>query len=287
MRKKILINRKALNRGEAYVLLRRGKMRMSRKGDDSSSRKVREMAQGNNKTGKADAGSGEPASQFEGTPRMADLSEGDIIKLLNKEATIQRLKQMLAKIEKETEEAKKKAEQAKQSIFAQIKQKYGATEEDIRKGADAWERKSEIIERIITCIKREGKNVAKNKTFLQRCEELQAIGIIESMSEEERRKLKIYIPNMPISTTTTTTQIHHAGRMSEDTIEILKYIHMQGGAVEERTVLQWYKETFGASSDMFNKRRWSLFQREYIERQGNQLVITEKGIERLRREGIE
>jgi len=31
MRKKILINRKALNRGEAYVLLRRSKMRMSRK----------------------------------------------------------------------------------------------------------------------------------------------------------------------------------------------------------------------------------------------------------------
>ncbi len=29
MRKKILINRKALNRGEAYVLLRRSKMRMS------------------------------------------------------------------------------------------------------------------------------------------------------------------------------------------------------------------------------------------------------------------
>ena len=29
MRKKILINRKALNRGEAYVLLRRSKMGMS------------------------------------------------------------------------------------------------------------------------------------------------------------------------------------------------------------------------------------------------------------------
>ena len=245
------------------------------------------MAERNNKTGKAGAGSGEPAPQFEGTPRMADLSEEDIIKLLNREATIQRLKQMLEKVQRETEEAKKKAEQAKTTIFAEIKKKYGASEKDIRKGADAWERKSEIIERIIETIKREGKNVAKNKIFLQRCEELQAIGIIESMTEEERRKLKIYIPNMPISTTTTTTQIHHAGRMSEDTIEILKYIHMQGGAVEERAVLEWYKETFGASSDMFNKRRWSLFQREYIERQNGQLVITAKGVERLRREGIE
>ena len=244
------------------------------------------MAGANAKGNKAGAGSGEPAPQLNGTPRI-ELGEEEIMKLLNKEAMIQRLKQMLAKIEKETEEAKKKAEQAKPSVFMEIKKKYGATEEDIRRGANAWERKSEIIERIIETIKREGKNVVKNKTFIQRCEELQAIGIIESMSEEERRKLKIYIPNMPVTTERAEKTIHHAGRMSEDTIEILKYIHMQGGAVEERTVLQWYKETFGASSDMFNKRRWSLFQREYIERQNGQLVITAKGVERLRRGGLE
>jgi len=244
------------------------------------------MAGANAKGNKGGAGSGEPAPQLNGTPRI-ELGEEEIMKLLNKEATIQRLKQMLAKIEKEAEEAKKKAEQAKPSVFMEIKKKYGASEEDLKRGADAWGRKSEIIEEIITYIKQEGKNVVKNKAFIQRCEELKTIGIIESMSEEERRKLKIYIPNMPVTTERTEKTIHHAGRMSEDTIEILKYIHTQGGAVEERAVLTWYKETFGASSDMFNKRRWSLFQREYLVREGGQLVITEKGIERLRREGIE
>jgi len=244
------------------------------------------MAGANAKGNKAGEGSGAPSPQLNGTPRI-ELGEEEIMKLLNKEATIQRLKQMLAKIEKETEEAKKKAEQAKPSVFMEIKKKYGATEEDIRRGADAWERKSEIIERIIETIKREGKNVARNQTFLQRCEELKIIGIIESMAEEERRKLKIYIPNMPVTTERAEKTIHHAGRMSEDTIEILKFLYSHGGAVEERETLEWYKETFGASSDMFNKRRWSLFQREYIERQSGQLVITQKGIERLRREGIE
>ncbi len=235
--------------------------------------------------GKTGEGRPEPSPQNSGT---GELSEEEIIKTLQIAQLEERLKKELERIQKEREELERKKESAKDAIFKEIEEKYSLTEGEFRDAFRDIAHKEEIEQRIMETIREKGKDAWKD--IEEDAERLRKISIIENMEETDIKKISVYVDDArkyleEKQIEQGSKQIHHAGRLSKESIEIMKYIKENGCRIREKEMLSWAKETLGISSDLFNKRRWSLFQREYIKREGSDLIITETGLARLREEG--
>ena len=235
------------------------------------------------------AGEGRPESspQNSGTE---ELSVEEIEKRIRIAQIEERLRKELERIQRERKELEKKAESAKETIFAEMQQRYSLTEEEFRDAFRDIAHKEEIEQRIMEIIRERGENACKEKTFKECAEKIKRISVIERMSDDDIKKISIYLEEArryieEKQIEQGSKQIHHAGRLSKESIEIMRYIKENGCRIREKEVLTWAKETLGISSDLFNKRRWSLFQREYIKREGSDLIITETGLARLREEG--
>ena len=232
-------------------------------------------------------GKPEPSPQNSGT---GELSEEEIIKTLQIAQLEERLKKELERIQKEKKELEKKKESAKETIFAEMERKYNMKEKEFRDAFRDIQRKEEIEREIIETIRKKGENACKEKTFKECAEKIKKISVIERMSDDDIKKISIYIQEArryieEKQIEEGSRQIHHAGRLSKESIEIMRYIKENGCRIREKEVLSWAKETLGINSDTFNKRRWSLLQREYIRRENGDLVLTDKGLWRLKEEG--
>ena len=263
-------------------------MRMTRKGDDSPSRKeVREMA-ANEAAGKREGeGRPEPSPQNSETGEM---SEEEIIKTLQIAQLEERLKRELERIQKEKEELERKKESAKETIFAEMEKKYNMKEKEFRDAFRDIQRKGEIEREIIETIRKKGENACKEKTFKECAEKIKKISVIERMSDDDIKKISIYIEDArkyieEKQIEQGKQQIHHRGRMSTEALMMLKYVKEQGGRIQWKELLQYAKEELGLDGDTTNKRRWNLLTKEYIRREGNELVLTQKGYARLGEEG--
>ena len=182
----------------------------------------------------------------------------------------------------------KKAESAKETIFAEMQQRYSLTEREFRDAFRDIAHKEEIEQRIMEIIREKGKKAFKD--IKDDMERIRRIAIIEDMDEKDIKKIAVYIKEAQAFVEEKMAeegkkQIHHAGKMSEETIKMLLFVKEQGGRVSWKEFREYGKETIGLDTDTLNKRRWSLFQRGYIKREGNDLIITKSGLARLREEG--
>jgi len=243
---------------------------------------------GNKENGKAGKGSGEPFPNVEGTP---ELSEEEIMKKLTIAQQRERLMQQLQQIEEEEKQLTKKIENARDAIFTMIKKKYNMNENDLREAfSQLLQGEDPVILRIIKMCEKRGADALKEKEFKQNAELIRKMHIVKSMSEKDVEKIAIYIEEAREymerkRMIKAKNEIHHKGRLHNESVTILKHLHENGGRIREKEVLQWAKEELGINSDTFNKRRWSLLQREYIKRENGDLVLTDKGLWRLKEEG--
>jgi len=235
--------------------------------------------------GRVGGGKPEPSPQDSGT---GELSEEEIIKTLQIAQLEERLKKELERIQKEKEELERKKESAKDAIFKEMEEKYSLTEEEFRDAFRDIAHKEEIEKKIMDTIRERGRNAYED--IKDDMERIKRISIIENIEDKDIKTIAVYIKEAQAfieekQIEQGSKQIHHAGRLSKESIEIMKYIKENGCRIREKEVLSWAKETLGISSDLFNKRRWSLFQRGYIKREESDLIITEAGLARLREEG--
>ena len=242
---------------------------------------------GNKENGKAGKGSGEPFPNVEGTP---ELSEEEIMEILQAQQQYERALEMARKYEEMLKTAEQKKKEIRPAVFKEIKEKYGVDEKEIRRAFKERERKKEIIEEIIDAIEAEGSKVCENKQFKQNADAFKRIRTIEKMAEEDVKKIAVFIDDArrfieEKMAKEGKKQIHHIGRMSAEAKEMLKHIRDEGGRIGWKEFLQWSKETLALDSDTINKRRWQLITKGYLTREGNELVLTQKGYARLEEEG--
>ena len=237
--------------------------------------------------GKTGGGIPELSPQNSGT---GELSEEEIMKKLTLAQQKERLMQQLQKIQEEEKQLTQKVENAKDAIFKEMEKKYGLSEKEIKRAFKERERKKEIIDAIIDAIEEQGSKVCENKQFKQNADAFKRIRTIEKMAEEDVKKIAVFIDEArrfieEKMAKEGKKQIHHIGRMSAEAKEMLKYIRDEGGRIGWKEFLQWSKETLALDSDTINKRRWQLITKGYLAREGNELVLTQKGYARLEEEG--
>ena len=230
---------------------------------------------------------GVSSPQFEETPRM-DISEEEIMKKLTIAQMKERLMQQLQQIEEEEKQLTEKVQNAKDAIFKEMEEKYSLTEKEFRNAFRDIQRKEEIEKKIMDTIKQKGKDAWKE--IKEDAERLRGISIIENMEDSDIKKISVYIEDArkymeKKQIEQGKQQIHHRGRMSTEALMMLKYVKEQGGRIQWKELLQYAKEELGLDGDTTNKRRWNLLTKEYIRREGNELVLTQKGYARLREEG--
>jgi len=235
--------------------------------------------------GKAGEGIPEPSPQNSET---GELSEEEIMKKLTIAQMKERLMQQLQQIEEEEKQLTEKVQSAKDAIFAEMQQRYSLTEEEFRDAFRDIAHKEEIEQRIMKTIKEKGKDAWKE--IKEDAERLRRISIIENMKDNDIKKISIYIEDArkyieEKQIEQGKQQIHHRGRMSTEALMMLKYVKEQGGRIQWKELLQYAKEELGLDGDTTNKRRWNLLTKEYIHREGNELVLTQKGYARLGEEG--
>ena len=240
---------------------------------------------GNKENGKAGKGSGEPFPNVAGTP---ELSEEEIIKTLQIAQLEERLKKELERIQKEKEKLERKKESAKDAIFKEMERKYNMKEEEFRDAFRDIQRKEEIEKKIMDTIREKGTDAWEE--IIEDAERIRKISIIENMDEADIKKISVYVEDArkyieEKQIEQGKQQIHHKGRMSKEALMMLKYVKEQGGRIQWKELLQYAKEELGLDGDTTNKRRWNLLTKEYIRREGNELVLTQKGYARLREEG--
>jgi len=237
--------------------------------------------------GKTGGGIPELSPQNSGT---GELSEEEIMKKLTLAQQKERLMQQLQKIQEEEKQLTQKVENAKDAIFKEMEKKYGLSEKEIKRAFKERERKKEIIDAIIDAIEEQGSKVCENKQFKQNADAFKRIRTIEKMAEEDVKKIAVFIDEArrfieEKMAKEGKKQIHHIGRMSAEAKEMLKHIRDEGGRIGWKEFLQWSKETLALDSDTINKRRWQLITKGYLAREGNELVLTQKGYARLEEEG--
>jgi len=243
----------------------------------------------NKENGKAGEGSGEPFPNLEGNAG-ADISIEEIEKKIRIAQMRERLMQQLQQIEEEEKQLTEKVRNAKNTIFSEMQKKYGLNEEEIRKAFKEREKKKEIIDKIIDAIERKGREACKEKEFKENMDAFRRIRIVERMMDIDVQKIAVYIDEArrfieEKMTAEGKEEIHHAGRMSEESIKLLRYVKEQGGRITWNEFREYGKETLGLSTDTLNKRRWGLIDKGYIRREGRDIVITKKGLGRLEEEG--
>jgi len=242
---------------------------------------------GNKENGKAGKGSGDPFPNVEGTP---ELSEEEIMKILQARQQYERIMEMARKYEEIMKSAEEKKKEIRPKIFEEIKEKYGIDEKKIKQALKERERKKEIIDAIIDTIEKEGSKACENKQFREHMDAWKRIRTVEMMTEEDVKKIAVFIDDArrfieEKMAEEGKKQIHHTGRMSAEAKEMLKHIRDEGGRIGWKEFLQWSKETLALDSDTINKRRWQLLTKGYLTREGNELVLTQKGYARLQEEG--
>ena len=242
---------------------------------------------GNKENGKAGKGSSEPFLNAEGTP---ELSEEEIMKILQARQQYERALEMARKYEEIMKSAEQKKKEIKPQVFKEIKEKYGIDEKEIRRAFKERERKKEIIDAIIDTIEKEGSKACENKQFREYMNAWKRIRTVEMMAEADVKKIAVFIDDARRFIEERMAeggkkQIHHTGRMSVEAKEMLKHIRDEGGRIGWKEFLQWSKETLALDSDTINKRRWQLLTKGYLTREGNELVLTQKGYARLQEEG--
>ena len=266
-------------------------MRMNRKGGDDFplGKEVREMA-ADKTAGKGDGPeSGASGSPFEGNAGM-ELSEKEIMEILQAQQQYERALEMARKYEEMLKTAEQKKKEIKPQVFKEIKEKYGIDEKEIKQAFKERERKREIIDAIIDTIEKEGSKACENKQFREHMDAWKRIRAVERMAEEDVKKIAVFIDEArkymeEKEAEEGKAEIHHAGRMSEESIKLLRYVKEQGGRVTWKEFREYGKETLGLSTDTLNKRRWGLIDKGYIRREGKDIVITKKGLGRLEEEG--
>jgi len=237
--------------------------------------------------GKTGEGRPEPSPQDNGT---GELSVEEIEKRIRIAQMEERLRKELERIQREREELEKKAESAKETIFAEMQQRYSLTEEEFRDAFRDIAHKEEIEQKIMEIIRERGENACKEKTFKECAEKIKKIAVIEGMSNDDIKKISIYIEEVrryieEKQIEQGKQQLSHKGRMHEQTIKIMEMIKNEGGRMNEKECLERAKEELKINTDTFNKRRYSLFIRGYVERDGPDLVLTPLGYARLQEEG--
>ena len=238
--------------------------------------------------GKTEGESGASPSQ---TEERLVLSEEEIERQIRIAQLEEELRRQLEKIAKEKQQLEEKAKSARETVFAEMREKYGMEENDFKDAFTDIQRKDEIEKQIMETIKQKGKDACKEKKFKESAEKIRKITIIERMNETDIKKISVYIEEARKYIETQKiergkTMIHHAGRMSQEALEMLRYIKENGGKIGWKEFLQWSKETLGLDGDTVNKRRWNLLTKEYIRREGTELVLTPKGYARLQEEGL-
>ena len=244
---------------------------------------------GNKENGKAGKGSGEPFPNIEGNAGM-ELSEEEIMKILQARQQYEKALEMARKYEEMLKTAEEKKKEIKPQVFKEIKEKYGIDEKEIKQAFKERERKREIIDAIIDTIEKEGSKACENKQFREHMDAWKRIRAVERMAEEDVKKIAVFIDDArrfieERMAEEGKKQIHHTGRMSVEAKEMLKHIRDEGGRIGWKEFLQWSKETLALDSDTINKRRWQLITKGYLTREGNELVLTQKGYARLEEEG--
>jgi len=224
-------------------------------------------------------------------PNAVELSEEEIMKKLTIAQMKERLMQQLQQIEEEEKQLTEKVQNAKDAIFEEMEKKYNMNENDLREAfGQLLQGEDPVILSIIEMCEKRGADALKEKEFKQNAELIKKMHIVKNMSEKDMEKIAIYIDEAREyierkRLIKAKNEIHHKGRLHEESIKILKYLHENGGRIREKEMLQWAKEELGINSDIFNKRRWSLLQREYIKRENGNLALTDKGLWRLKEEG--
>jgi len=242
---------------------------------------------GNKENGKAGKGSGEPFPNVEGTP---ELSEEEIMKILQARQQYEKALEMARKYEEMLKTAEQKKKEIKPQVFKEIKEKYGMNEKEIKQAFKERERKREIIDAIIDTIEKEGSKACENKQFREYMDAWKRIRTVEQMEEDDVKKIAVFMDEARKYLEEKTAakgkkEIHHAGRMNRETIEILRCIKENGGSIAWKELLRYGKEELGLDTDTFNKRRWTLLSKGYIERDGSDVKLTPKGYARLEEEG--
>ena len=242
---------------------------------------------GNKENRKVGKGSGELFPNVEGTP---ELSEEEIMKILQARQQYERALEMARKYAEMLKTAEQKKKEIKPQVFKEIKKKYGIDEKEIKQAFKERERKREIIDAIIDTIEKEGSKACENKQFREDMDTWRRIRIIENMAEEDIKKIAVFMDEARKFLEEKTAskgraEIHHPGRMNAETLQILKHVKENGGTVAWKDLLRYGKEELGLDTDTFNKRRWMLLTKGYIERDGTDVKLTPKGYARLAEEG--
>ena len=229
--------------------------------------------------------SGASGSPFERNAGM-ELSEEEIMEILQARQQYEKALEMARKYEEMLKTAEQKKKEIKPQVFKEIKEKYGIDEKEIRRAFKERERKKEIIDAIIDTIEKEGSKACENKQFREDMDTWKRIRIIENMAEEDIKKIAVFMDEARKYLEERTAakgkkEIHHTGRMNRETIEILKHIKENGGTVSWTELLRYGKEELGLDTDTFNKRRWTLLSKGYIEKDGSDVKLTPKGYARL------
>ncbi|RLI82534.1 MAG: hypothetical protein DRP01_09845 [Archaeoglobales archaeon] len=241
----------------------------------------------NKENGKAGEGRPEPSPQNSET---GELSVEEIEKRIRIAQMEERLRKELERIQREREELEKKAESAKETIFAEMEKKYGIDEKEIKRAFKERERKKEIIDKIIDAIEKKGSKAYENKQFREYMDAWKRIRTMEKMAEEDVKRIAVFMDEARKFLEEKTAskgraEIHHSGRMNAETLQILKHVKENGGTVAWKDLLRYGKEELGLDTDTFNKRRWTLLTKGYIERDGSDVKLTPKGYARLEEEG--
>jgi len=219
-----------------------------------------------------------------------ELSEKEIMEILQAQQQYERALEMARKYEEMLKTAEQKRKEIKPQILKEIKEKYGLEEKDIKEAFQDIENEGEIMEDIKNAIREEGKKAFERKDIREKAEKIRKIERIYRMTREEIRKLAVIFEEArryleAQMANEGKQEIHHTGRMSTESKEMLRHVREMGGRIGWKEFLQWSKETLALDSDTINKRRWQLITKGYLARDGNELVLTEKGYARLEEEG--
>ena len=287
MRKKNESEHKHLNTPLPNIEMMEGMKAGRRMRPKGVSAEVMDMT-GNKENGKAGKGSSEPFPNVEGT--LAELSEREITEILQARQQYERILEMARKYEEMLKTAEQKKKEIKPHVFKEIKEKYGMDEKEIRQAFKERERKKEILDIIINAIEKGGSKACEDKQFREYMDAWKRIRTIEKMTEEDVRKIAVFMDEARKYLEEKTAakgkkEIHHTGRMNKETIEILKQIKENGGTIAWKELLKYGREELRLDTDTFNKRRWTLLSKGYIERDGTEVKLTPKGYARLEEEG--
>ena len=222
---------------------------------------------------------------------MHELTEEEIMKKLTIAQMRERLMQQLREMEEEEKRLNEKMQGIREQIFTEMKEKYGLSEKEIEQAFRERKEKDKIINAIIDAIQKKGSDACKEKKIREKMDAWKRIYICEHMAEEDVKKIAMYVKAAreyleEQQVQTGKALIHHAGRMSTEALQMLKFIKDHGCRIQWKELLRFGKEELGLDSDTINKRRWNLLTKEYIRREGTELVLTEKGLARLQEEGL-